>query len=145
MSRGLTENEATNIVVQGFLEVFTKELPMEYAIEFNRLVKLEMEGVARMTGPAAEVPEASAAGRPRPARRGPADLPFDFADRALARALASEREEPSWLREDRLAAFGAYDEPARRGEPPLHACTWTCAPPTCSGARPYVRTASDLR
>jgi len=28
----------------GFLEVFTKELPMEYAIEFNRLVKLEMEG-----------------------------------------------------------------------------------------------------
>jgi Fe-S cluster assembly protein SufB len=44
MSRGLTENEATNLVVQGFLEVFTKELPMEYAIEFNRLVKLEMEG-----------------------------------------------------------------------------------------------------
>src|SRR5918992_1265327 len=44
MSRGLTENEAQNMVVQGFLEVFTKELPMEYAIEFNRLVKMEMEG-----------------------------------------------------------------------------------------------------
>ncbi len=44
MSRGLTENEAQNLVVQGFLDVFTKELPMEYAIEFNRLVKLEMEG-----------------------------------------------------------------------------------------------------
>jgi len=44
MSRGLTENEAQNLVIQGFLEVFTKELPMEYAIEFNRLVKLEMEG-----------------------------------------------------------------------------------------------------
>ncbi|CAN5643528.1 Fe-S cluster assembly protein SufB [soil metagenome] len=44
MSRGLTENEAHNLIVQGFLEVFTKELPMEYAIEFNRLVKLEMEG-----------------------------------------------------------------------------------------------------
>jgi Fe-S cluster assembly protein SufB len=44
MSRGLTENEATNLVVQGFLEVFTKELPMEYAVEFNRLVKLEMDG-----------------------------------------------------------------------------------------------------
>jgi Fe-S cluster assembly protein SufB len=44
MSRGLSENEAQNLVVQGFLEVFTKELPMEYAIEFNRLVKLEMEG-----------------------------------------------------------------------------------------------------
>jgi len=44
MSRGLTENEAQNLIVQGFLEVFTKELPMEYAIEFNRLVKLEMDG-----------------------------------------------------------------------------------------------------
>ncbi|HWH24097.1 MAG TPA: Fe-S cluster assembly protein SufB [Candidatus Limnocylindria bacterium] len=44
MSRGLSENEAQNLVVQGFLEVFTKELPMEYAVEFNRLVKLEMEG-----------------------------------------------------------------------------------------------------
>jgi Fe-S cluster assembly protein SufB len=44
MSRGLTENEAQNLIVQGFLEVFTKELPMEYAVEFNRLVKLEMEG-----------------------------------------------------------------------------------------------------
>jgi len=44
MSRGLTENEATNLIVQGFLEIFTKELPMEYAIEFNRLVRMEMEG-----------------------------------------------------------------------------------------------------
>ena len=44
MSRGMTENEATNLIVQGFLEVFTKELPMEYALEFNRLIRLEMEG-----------------------------------------------------------------------------------------------------
>ena len=44
MSRGLTENEATNLIVQGFLEVFTKELPMEYALEFKRLIRLEMEG-----------------------------------------------------------------------------------------------------
>ncbi len=44
MSRGLTENEAQNLIVQGFLEVFTKELPMEYAIEFNRLVRMEMDG-----------------------------------------------------------------------------------------------------
>ncbi len=43
MSRGLSENEAQNLIVQGFLEVFTKELPMEYAIEFNRLVRLEMD------------------------------------------------------------------------------------------------------
>ncbi len=44
MSRGFSEQEALNLVVSGFLEVFTKELPMEYAVEFNRLIKLEMEG-----------------------------------------------------------------------------------------------------
>ncbi len=44
MSRGFDEQEALNLVVSGFLEVFTKELPMEYAVEFNRLIKLEMEG-----------------------------------------------------------------------------------------------------
>lgn len=44
MSRGLTEGEAMNLIVLGFLEIFTKELPMEYAVEFNRLIKLEMEG-----------------------------------------------------------------------------------------------------
>jgi len=44
MSRGLTENEAANMIVLGFLEMFTEELPMEYAVEFNRLIKLEMEG-----------------------------------------------------------------------------------------------------
>jgi len=44
MSRGFTESEALNLIVTGFLEVFTKELPMEYAVEFNRLIKLEMEG-----------------------------------------------------------------------------------------------------
>jgi Fe-S cluster assembly protein SufB len=44
MARGLTENDATNQSVQGFLEVYTTELPMESASEFNRLVKLEMEG-----------------------------------------------------------------------------------------------------
>lgn len=44
MSRGLSEDEATMMVVQGFLEPFTKELPMEYAVELNRLIQLEMEG-----------------------------------------------------------------------------------------------------
>ena len=44
MSRGMTENEATNLIVQGFLEVFTTELPREYALEVNRLIRLEMEG-----------------------------------------------------------------------------------------------------
>lgn len=44
MSRGLTELEATTLIVNGFFEPFTKELPMEYAVELNRLIQLEMEG-----------------------------------------------------------------------------------------------------
>ncbi|MBQ3252971.1 MAG: Fe-S cluster assembly protein SufB [Acholeplasmatales bacterium] len=43
MSRGLTEEEATEMIVMGFIEPFSKELPMEYAVELNRLIKLEME------------------------------------------------------------------------------------------------------
>jgi len=44
MSRGLSEEEATTMVVAGFMEFFVKELPMEYAIEMNRLIRLQMEG-----------------------------------------------------------------------------------------------------
>jgi Fe-S cluster assembly protein SufB len=44
MSRGLTETEATTMIVNGFFEPFTKELPLEYAVELNRLIQLEMEG-----------------------------------------------------------------------------------------------------
>ena len=44
MSRGLTEEEATMMIVNGFFEPFTKELPMEYAVELNRLIQLEMVG-----------------------------------------------------------------------------------------------------
>lgn len=44
MSRGLNEEEATAMIVNGFLEPFVKELPMEYAVELNRLVQLQMEG-----------------------------------------------------------------------------------------------------
>ncbi len=43
-SRGLSENEASKMIVNGFLEPFVKRLPMEYAVELNRLVDLEMEG-----------------------------------------------------------------------------------------------------
>ena len=44
MSRGLKESEAVTMVVNGFFEAFTKELPLEYAVELNRLIQLEMEG-----------------------------------------------------------------------------------------------------
>ncbi len=43
-SRGLSQEQATQMIVQGFVEPFTKELPMEYAVELNRLIELEMEG-----------------------------------------------------------------------------------------------------
>ena len=44
MSRGLSEDEAAVMVVSGFIEPLVKELPMEYAIEMNRLIQLQMEG-----------------------------------------------------------------------------------------------------
>jgi len=44
MSRGLSEEEAVEMIIMGFIEPFAKELPMEYAVELNQLIKLEMEG-----------------------------------------------------------------------------------------------------
>ena len=44
MSRGLSEAEASTMIVGGFIEPLVKELPMEYAVEMNRLIELQMEG-----------------------------------------------------------------------------------------------------
>lgn len=44
MSRGLNESEATGMIVNGFIEPIVKELPLEYAVELNKLIQLEMEG-----------------------------------------------------------------------------------------------------
>jgi Fe-S cluster assembly protein SufB len=44
MSRGISENEAMGMIVNGFIEPITKELPMEYAVELTRLIQLQMEG-----------------------------------------------------------------------------------------------------
>lgn len=44
MSRGLNEDEAMAMIVRGFIEPIAKELPMEYALELNRLIALQMEG-----------------------------------------------------------------------------------------------------
>ena len=44
MSRGLTKEEATEMILMGFIEPFSRELPMEYAVELNQLLKLSMEG-----------------------------------------------------------------------------------------------------
>ncbi len=44
MSRGMSEEEAMTLIVRGFIEPIAKELPLEYAVELNRLIELEMEG-----------------------------------------------------------------------------------------------------
>jgi Fe-S cluster assembly protein SufB len=44
MSRGLSKEEATTMVVSGFIEPLVKELPMEYATEINRPIQIQMEG-----------------------------------------------------------------------------------------------------
>jgi len=44
MSRGLTEAEATQMIIMGFIEPFSRELPMEYAVELNQFIKMDMEG-----------------------------------------------------------------------------------------------------
>ena len=44
MSRGMTEDEAAATIVRGFVEPIARELPMEYALELNRLIELQMEG-----------------------------------------------------------------------------------------------------
>jgi Fe-S cluster assembly scaffold protein SufB len=56
-----------------------------------------------------EVASAGTTERRRPVRRSPGEIPFHFPDRDLVEALVSERGEPDWLRDDRLAALTTYD------------------------------------
>ncbi len=44
MSRGISEADATQMIIMGFIEPFSRELPMEYAVELNQLIKMDMEG-----------------------------------------------------------------------------------------------------
>lgn len=44
MSRELSKVEATSLIMKGFIEPIVKELPLEYAVELNRLINLSMEG-----------------------------------------------------------------------------------------------------
>ncbi len=44
MSRGLSEEQAMGMIVNGFIEPITRTLPMEYAVEWSRLIELQMEG-----------------------------------------------------------------------------------------------------
>jgi len=44
MTRGMSEDEANAMIVNGFIEPLVKELPMEYALELNRLIQIQLEG-----------------------------------------------------------------------------------------------------
>jgi len=44
MSRGISQQDARNLIVNGFIEPFVKQLPFEYAVEINRLIEMEMKG-----------------------------------------------------------------------------------------------------
>jgi Fe-S cluster assembly scaffold protein SufB len=79
--------------------------------------------------------------RARPARRAPTDLPFRFADKGLAQALAAERSEPDWLRAERLAAFDAFERlPIEPNQ--LYTTYLDLRHADLIDARPYVRTAA---
>jgi Fe-S cluster assembly scaffold protein SufB len=79
--------------------------------------------------------------RPRPVRRAPTDLPFRFADKGLAQALAAERSEPDWLRAERLAAFDAFERlPIEPNQ--LYTTYLDLRHADLIDARPYVRTAA---
>jgi Fe-S cluster assembly scaffold protein SufB len=78
--------------------------------------------------------------RPRPTRRAPTDLPFTFADRALADSLSEERAEPDWLRADRIAALEAFESlPIEPNQ--LYTTYLDLRNADLASARPYVRTA----
>jgi Fe-S cluster assembly scaffold protein SufB len=79
--------------------------------------------------------------RQRPARRGPADLPFSFPNFELARTLAVERAEPDWLRDDRIAAAEAYEAlPLEKNQ--LYTTYVDLRQADLTAVQPYVRAAS---
>jgi Fe-S cluster assembly scaffold protein SufB len=78
----------------------------------------------------------------RTARRAPADLPFVFADRGLVQALAAERHEPNWLRDERLAAFAAFESLAVETNQ-LYTPYIDLRAADLFGVRSYIRTAAS--
>ena len=85
--------------------------------------------------------EAAPARRQRPVRRGPADLPFSFPNVDLARALATERGKPDWLRDERIAAAEAYDVlPIEKNQ--LYTTYVDLRPSDLANVNPYRTTAA---
>jgi Fe-S cluster assembly scaffold protein SufB len=88
--------------------------------------------------------DAAPARQPRPARRGPADLPFTFPNVELARTLASERSEPGWLLAERVAAAEAYETlPLEKNQ--LYTTYVDLRSSDLTAVRPYVLTGAAPR
>ena len=94
-----------------------------------------------MTSASAPAGEPSTAARPRPIRRAPADLPFTFATRELALALAAERGEPDWLRDDRLTALAAFESMVVESNQ-LYTPYIDLRSAVLDGLRPWIQTAA---
>src|SRR5262249_20576431 len=131
-SRGIKKEEAEAMIVAGFIEPIVKELPMEYAVEMNRLIQLQMEGSVGGRRPLFMAPACPRAGAPCPSPaartspRGPANS-----------AGARWRSPRAWR--TRIAASSCGGAPtSARSDPtrstslpprPRHAGTATCRRP----------------
>ena len=115
MSRGMDEAEAMALIVRGFIEPIAKELPLEYAVELNRLIELEMEGSVGLARHGEQTrrrfgrrpclePEACTRAS-RGERRAPGGRP-------LTRLREAGAGDPPWLRARREEAWAVYEASA---------------------------------
>jgi len=96
-----------------------------------------------VTSPISSPPSSTPTPRARAPRRSPADLPFGFADRGLAERLGAERDEPAWLRAERLVASEAFDAMGVESNQ-LYTPYVDLRGAVLDEARPYVTTASTV-
>jgi len=89
-SRGLDDDDAKKMIVAGFIEPITEELPIEYAVELNRLIELEMEGSSDNMSAGTQVHA-------------------NLTDEQV-REISGDLEEPEWLLEIRLEALDALED-----------------------------------
>ena len=95
MSRGMEQDEAMAMIVRGFVEPIAKELPMEYALELNRLIELQMEGAVGMTATVESVRDAlevsGTRSSPTCTRRAPSTSPTTWCRPGARRSGGSPR------------------------------------------------------
>ena len=146
MSRGLSEEEAMAMIVRGFIEPIAKELPMEYAVELNRLIELQMEGSIGCASPswATEAREAAAAVPLLPARadRRGGGLALHPAGRPRRWSAPSRtRPAPPTLPGDRRAASARRGCDLVDGAPVRAGAAATC--PTASSSPSWARRSGE--